>query len=90
MPDPSPHEQGAIARRAYEIWEAEGRPHGRDREHWETAARELGSPTPMPKDYKDGEGLPGLEAAKKPARARKPKDATAAPPKPRKRTTPSA
>ena len=44
----------------------------------------------MPKDYKDGEGLPGLEAAKKPARARKPKDATAAPPKPRKRTTPSA
>ncbi len=89
MPDPSPHEQGAIARRAYEIWEAEGRPHGRDREHWEAAARELGSPAPMPKDYRDGEGLPGLDAAKKPARPRKAKE-TATPPKPRKRAAPPA
>ncbi|MGN6584819.1 MAG: DUF2934 domain-containing protein [Rhizobiaceae bacterium] len=30
-----------IRRRAHEIWEQEGRPHGRDREHWEKAAREI-------------------------------------------------
>jgi hypothetical protein len=87
MPDPSRNEQEAIARRAYEIWEAEGRPHGRDREHWESAARELGSPAPMPEGYHDGEGLPP-EAAK-PARSAKAKD-PAAQPKPRKRTPPTA
>lgn len=26
--------------RAYEIWESEGRPSGREREHWEQAERE--------------------------------------------------
>jgi hypothetical protein len=89
MPDPSRNEQEAIARRAYEIWEAEGRPHGRDREHWEAAARELGSSAPMPKESLDGGGLPALEAAKKPARSRKPVD-PAAPPKPRRKTAPPA
>ncbi|UDF28086.1 UNVERIFIED_ORG: DUF2934 domain-containing protein [Roseateles sp. XES5] len=29
-----------ISKRAYGLWEAEGRPHGRDHEHWEQAARE--------------------------------------------------
>ena len=29
-----------VRERAHEIWEAEGRPHGRDREHWEQAVRE--------------------------------------------------
>ncbi len=43
----------------------------------------------MPKDYRDGEGLPGLDAAKKPARPRKAKE-TATPPKPRKRAAPPA
>lgn len=33
----------AIRYRAYEIWQEEGQPHGRDREHWEQAARELGA-----------------------------------------------
>ena len=32
-----------IRRRAYEIWEREGHPHGRDREHWYRAERELSS-----------------------------------------------
>jgi hypothetical protein len=31
----------AIAQRAFEIWEGEGRPEGRDREHWFTAEEEL-------------------------------------------------
>lgn len=30
-----------IARRAYEIWETEGRPDGRDAEHWLRAEEEL-------------------------------------------------
>lgn len=33
------HEQ--VKRRAYDIWEEEGRPHGRDREHWHRAETEL-------------------------------------------------
>lgn len=32
----------AIARRAYEIWEEEGRPEGRTEEHWLRAEFELG------------------------------------------------
>lgn len=30
-----------LRQRAYGIWQAEGEPHGRDREHWEKAEREL-------------------------------------------------
>jgi hypothetical protein len=29
--------------RAYQIWEAEGRPHGRDQAHWYQAEREVGA-----------------------------------------------
>jgi hypothetical protein len=29
-----------IAKRAYALWEASGRPHGRDGEHWAQAVRE--------------------------------------------------
>lgn len=31
-----------VRRRAYEIWEREGKPNGHDREHWERAGREMG------------------------------------------------
>jgi hypothetical protein len=30
-----------IRQRAYEIWEREGRPEGREQEHWEQAEREI-------------------------------------------------
>ena len=30
-----------VRERAYAIWEQEGRPHGKDREHWERAKRQL-------------------------------------------------
>lgn len=30
-----------IRRRAYAIWEQEGRPEGQDRRHWEQASREM-------------------------------------------------
>lgn len=35
-----------VAARAYEIWQASGRPDGRDQEHWFQAERELRSPQP--------------------------------------------
>jgi hypothetical protein len=41
-----------VRTRAYQIWEAEGRPHGRDAEHWFRALEEIGAPTmttPEPK-----------------------------------------
>lgn len=96
MSEPGRNENDAIARRAYEIWEAEGRPDGRDREHWEAAAQELGSPVPMPEDYRDGQQLPGLEAATKKPRRKKAEatpdaDAAASAPKPaRRKRTPAA
>jgi hypothetical protein len=37
--DSPTHEQ--IAKRAYEIWVARGRPHGKDAENWRQAEREL-------------------------------------------------
>jgi len=30
-----------ISKRAYTLWESEGRPHGRDAEHWEQAKKEF-------------------------------------------------
>jgi len=30
-----------IRRRAHEIWDSEGRPHGRDKEHWHRASQEI-------------------------------------------------
>lgn len=57
----NPHE--AIARRAYEIWESEGHPHGRDREHWEQAAFELGDVTPMPENFHSSDPVASEEAA---------------------------
>ena len=35
-------DEGRIRERAHAIWEAEGRPEGREQEHWQRACRELG------------------------------------------------
>jgi hypothetical protein len=35
-----------VARRAYEIWLAQGRPHGLDKEHWLAAEKELANGAP--------------------------------------------
>ena len=40
--DLTPH----ILRRAYEIWEREGRPHGRDKAHWFRAEAEVSNGAP--------------------------------------------
>ncbi len=37
-----PAYEDTVRAKAHEIWEREGRPEGRDREHWEKALAELG------------------------------------------------
>jgi hypothetical protein len=37
-----------VRARAYEIWEHEGRPHGRDHDHWRQAEREVGNDKTKP------------------------------------------
>ena len=76
-----------VAERAYTIWEEEGRPHGRDRAHWERAEQELAAPEAVPEATSEvapeaaPDAAPTPEpAAKKTARARKPQDPAA--PKP--------
>jgi hypothetical protein len=46
-----------IRQRAYRIWEEEGRPEGRDRLHWDQAAREL--------DGDPGEASTGTDETRK-------------------------
>ena len=40
MPDARDKEQ-RVRERAYRIWEEEGRPIGKDKEHWERARKEI-------------------------------------------------
>ena len=43
-----------IAERAYQLWETEGRPFGRDLEHWFQAETELGGKTKNPAGQRGG------------------------------------
>jgi hypothetical protein len=40
--------EDAIRRRAYELWQEAGEPHGRDHEFWFAASREEAGPTETP------------------------------------------
>jgi len=42
-PARAPAPAGKVAERAYQIWQARGRPSGHDLEHWLQAERELGA-----------------------------------------------
>ncbi|MFC3630691.1 DUF2934 domain-containing protein [Paracoccus angustae] len=53
--------QERIRQRAHEIWESEGRPEGRDAEHWNRAEEELKNRT--------GDDQPAGDAESQPARA---------------------
>ena len=83
----SADEAREIARRAYALWESEGRPHGRDQEHWARAEREFGPATaPVSKTAAaSAEAQPTVAApvpgtpTKKPAAGRKPAAETAPP-----------
>lgn len=75
----------SVAARAYSIWEEEGRPHGRDRAHWERAEQELApadatstgdvpsemTPAPAPKKTRARKSPAAGDVAPKPTRARK-------------------
>lgn len=77
-----------VRERAHQIWEAEGRPHGRHEEHWRLAREQIAGEEEL-KEM----GGPLPEAARKPTRPRaaKPKapaaDAARAPARPRRRKT---
>jgi hypothetical protein len=80
-----------IARRAYTLWEEEGHPHGRDRDHWVRAERELALAPAAPKAAAQPAASPLPETpAKKPATRRKPAAETAPAAKPAgRRKTPT-
>ncbi len=82
-------DRGEIQRRAYEIWEREGRPSGRDFDHWLAAEAELAAeraqappagapaeaePARKPRTPRAAKLTTDAPAAKRPAsRPRKPK-----------------
>lgn len=62
---PDPEREARIRTRAYHLWEADGRPHGRDAEYWARAEELVGmedhagaalEPNPMTRD----EPIPGV------------------------------
>ena len=62
--------ESLIAKRAYEIWEREGRPHGQHNDHWHKAVAELSAtkPAATPKTRvtpAKKKAAPALKAAKK-------------------------
>ena len=61
-----------VAKRAYEIWEREGRPHGRDREHWLQAVEELSTTIVADPVVLKPAKAATPKAAEKPAVAEKP------------------
>lgn len=61
-----------IRRRAYAIWEQEGRPDGQHQRHWEQAAREMQGPEmqgPKCQDRKRRETAPRRRARSRPTAA---------------------
>lgn len=75
-----------LRQRAYGIWQAEGEPHGRDREHWEMAERDL---TPAPPEASDAPEVV-TEDAPKPTPSRRKKAEAAAISEPSSEAEPTA
>lgn len=55
--------EARIRERAYEIWVREGRPHGRDAEHWQAAAAEIAAESNAMTDASAAGSKPRSEAA---------------------------
>lgn len=60
-----------IQRRAYQLWEAEGRPSGRAMEHWLSAEAEIKRQLPAPFTPKPPARLPPRDEAKSKAARRR-------------------
>ena len=58
--------QRRVEQRAYEIWEREGRPHGKHDEHWHRAAEEVERESGGRSGARSGASRGGAEAASKP------------------------
>lgn len=58
-----------IRQRAYEIWQKEGAPEGRQAEHWQQAEREIDGET-EPKRGKKAAAKPAKSEAEKPKKGR--------------------
>lgn len=94
MSKPAPSD---IEKRAYQIWEREGRPHGRDHDHWLNAEREILGAATAAEDRPIGEirsAAQASETAPAPSRERQTGAAaktprTAAKPDARRATTSS-
>ena len=67
---PSDVSRDRIETRAYQIWEEEGRPHGRDHAHWTRASTELAAPEPAIVAA-NGHATPPRKGSAKPKRAAK-------------------
>lgn len=68
-----------VARKAYEIWEAEGRPHGKDQDHWHRASAEVAAEAaPKPASRKTAVKPAAAKAATSKTRARAPAKKTPA------------
>src|SRR5262245_43736286 len=68
-------DENTVRRRAYEIWESDGRPFGREWEHWERAQQELTVPDlaapaaivqPMVAELTAATDVPPVAAAEEP------------------------
>ena len=67
---PSPDRERLVRERAYHLWEADGKPHGRDVEYWERARELVGMEEsagsgllPNPQSEPDSPRQPGIEEA---------------------------
>lgn len=61
-------QEAAIRERAYAIWEQEGRPDGREWDHWNRALSELASAPPAPRAVKPRKTAVAAGTAKAPSR----------------------
>jgi hypothetical protein len=68
--------QQEIAQRAYALWEREGRPHGRNLEHWLSAESELAQAAPITPLSADIPAKPARRVAKSGSKDAAPKMAS--------------
>jgi hypothetical protein len=80
----SSERKAQIEHHAYKIWEAEGRPHGRDKEHWHRAEHDLAKSEPKaaPSGASSVEATPDAAVNAKAKKASAPKAAKPAAAKP--------
>jgi hypothetical protein len=81
-----PDKEARIRERAYEIWVSEGRPHGRDAEHWQRAEAEIAAESGSVADRAAAGSKPRTEAPSAPPGAPGAPSSSAAPLRSRRAT----